>query len=447
MFRRIIAIALSMSVLGWTLAVGGITPAIASVADDIAAKTRQVEELQRQIATLEDQATTVGQRSRTLESEVAKLNGMINRIQLEVQSLKASIDRTGLEIRQTTDEIKTAEEKITLHQQALGTYLQEVAASDRLPLSSLLIQYNAISEFFDYMNALQRAQENLQIIITDIKELHASLDTRRNSLEDKQRELEQLKGLQEIEQRQLATTKSTKNTLLKETKGQESKYQQLISESKSNLKRLQEQLYYLQQNGISALDATTYAKIAATSAGIRPAFLLALLEVESRLGLNVGSGNWKDDMYLCYMRLADIAKTSDRKAYYKKRAETEKNAYFSIIGSLGLDPNAQKVSREPSYGCGGAMGPAQFIPSTWLGYASQVMRLTGRSNANPWNTEDAFTAAAIKLAKGGATSQTRAGELAAAKAYISGNPNCSQAVCASYSNTILQKAATIQENL
>ena len=114
---------------------------------------------------------------------------------------------------------------------------------------------------------------------------------------------------------------------------------------------------------------------------------------------------------------------------------------------MGLDPDAQKVSREPSYGCGGAMGPAQFIPSTWLGYASQVMKLTGRSNANPWNTEDAFTAAAIKLAKAGATSQTRAGELAAAKAYISGNPNCSQAVCASYSNTILQKAATIQENL
>ena len=93
------------------------------------------------------------------------------------------------------------------------------------------------------------------------------------------------------------------------------------------------------------------------------------------------------------------------------------------------------------------MGPAQFIPSTWLSYTKAVIALTGRPVANPWNTEDAFTAAAIKLARGGASSKTQAGERAAAKAYISGNPNCTQAVCNSYSSTILQKAAEIEKNL
>ncbi len=93
------------------------------------------------------------------------------------------------------------------------------------------------------------------------------------------------------------------------------------------------------------------------------------------------------------------------------------------------------------------MGPAQFIPSTWLSYAADVKRLTGHATANPWNTIDAFTAAAIKLARGGASSMTRAGEIGAAKAYIGGSSTCSQAICISYSNTILQKAAIIEQNL
>src|ERR1700741_5248621 len=131
-------------------------------------------------------------------------------------------------------------------------------------------------------------------------------------------------------------------------------------------------------------------------------------------------------MYLCYQRLANIAKTADRRKFYLGRAETEKNAFMRITGDLGLNPDTQKVSREPSYGCGGAMGPAQFIPSTWVAYIGDVTRLTGRPLGNPWNPQDAFTAAAIKLAGGGASSKTRAGEIAAAKAYIGGSPNCSQ---------------------
>lgn len=93
------------------------------------------------------------------------------------------------------------------------------------------------------------------------------------------------------------------------------------------------------------------------------------------------------------------------------------------------------------------MGPAQFIPSTWLGYESEVIRITGHATPNPWNFQDAFTASAVKLARGGATSKDRAGEVRAAKAYISGNPNCTSATCTNYANTILKKAADIERDL
>jgi membrane-bound lytic murein transglycosylase B len=170
------------------------------------------------------------------------------------------------------------------------------------------------------------------------------------------------------------------------------------------------------------------------------------LEVETRLGRNIGSGNWEDDMYLCYIRLATIYYPA-REAHYRKRAETEKNAFFVIVNQLGLDPKSVKVSKEPAYGCGGAMGPAQFIPSTWLSYAERVTAITGNSPPNPWSFEDAFTASAIKLAAGGATAQTRDSEIRASKAYISGRATCSSSICNYYANLVQQKAAELAGSL
>jgi membrane-bound lytic murein transglycosylase B len=71
-------------------------------------------------------------------------------------------------------------------------------------------------------------------------------------------------------------------------------------------------------------------------------------------------------------------------------------------------------------GWGGAMGPAQFIPSTWLKYRSQISAISGKV-ANPWDIRDAFLAAAILLKANGATSL--AGEWAAAMRYFSGSTN------------------------
>jgi membrane-bound lytic murein transglycosylase B len=419
----------------------------ANISDDIAAKQRQIQELQLQIAEYQRQADEVGTKSRTLENEIAKLNAQIYRIELEVRQLETNIDKTGLEIERTSGDISTAEEKLGLQRDALATYLRETASIDQESLAQILLKHDALSDFFDYVHQVQRTQDNLRLAIRSIIELREELEVQKEQLEGERTDLEQLRALQEIQQRQLAGVKGSKNAILRETKGQEAQFQKLIQARKTDLNRLQEQIFYLQKNGISVQDAATYAKLAAVSAGIRPAFLLALLEVESRLGQNIGTGNWMDDMVLCYERISKLAKTAERRDYYLKRAATEKAAFIKITGDLGLDPNAQKVSKEPTYGCGGAMGPAQFIPSTWLSYAGEIARLTGDSPVSPWNTEHAFTAAAIKLARGGASSQTREGEIAAAKAYISGNPNCTQAICYSYSSSILQKAATIEESL
>src|SRR3989344_742201 len=323
--------------------------------------------------------------------------------------------------------------------------IQEEIAERQKQIEELQKQIEGYQNQIDVSRGQSRTLEN------EIKQLNAkisqiTLEIKGLELSVKKTDLEYLIGIQAVQKRSLGINRGEKDKLLKETKGQESKFQELIKQSQKDIEKIREQLTFLHQHGITAEDAVRYAQLAAIRAGIRPAFLLAILEIESRLGQNVGTGNWKDDMYECYIRLG-TKYYPNRKAHYLQRAETEKNAFFAIIGKLGLNPDSVKVSREPNYGCGGAMGPAQFIPSTWLAYAEEVARLTGHNPPNPWSIEDAFMASAIKLAKGGADKQTRASESGAARAYIGGSTKCSSSICNYYSRTVLNKADELERNL
>ncbi|PJE50660.1 MAG: hypothetical protein COV29_02910 [Candidatus Yanofskybacteria bacterium CG10_big_fil_rev_8_21_14_0_10_36_16] len=418
----------------------------ADVQDDITEKEQQIKELEELIQKYQGELETNSQKKRTLESEIYKLNTQINQIQAEIKSLDIYIDKTEIGITDTQDQINDAKNKIETHKNAMGGYLQEIYFTDKETLTHVLLKNGRISEFFDDLNNIQTTQDNLRLIIENIRQLKLSLEEKEEGLRNKKDELEQLRYFQSLERNNVASIRNERSDILNQTKGQEKQFQDLISKSKRDIAAIQSQITYLVQQGITAEDAVKFGELAARRVGIRPAFLIAILEIESGLGRNVGSGNWRDDMYECYIRLGTIYYPS-RKSYYLQRAETEKNAFFEVVNKLGLDPDSVKVSAEPNYGCGGAMGPAQFIPSTWLAYEDKVAELTGHNPPNPWNIEDAFMASAIKLAAGGATSQTRAGESGAARAYIGGKTTCSSSICNYYANAVLRKADEIEKNL
>ncbi len=422
----------------------------ADVQEEIAGRQKQIEELQKQIEEYQSQIDTSRGQSRTLENEVGQLNAKINQINLEIRSLELTANNTRLEIGETEKEISASENAMTKHKSALAQYVNIAYQNDQTTLTEILFSNESLSDFFNYLNSVQSTQDNLQIAIQGIRKLKTDLEDRQEVLESKKTDLEHLIGIQAVQKQSLDINKREKDHILKETKGQEAKFQELIKQSQRNIEAIREQLTFIRQYGISAEDAVRTAQLAAVGAGVRPAFLLAILEIESRLGQNVGTGNWQDDMVLCYRRLGDIW-YPHRRAHFYQRAATEEAAFLKITSQLGIDPNSVKVSREPNYGCGGAMGPAQFIPSTWLAYEKEVARLTGHNPPNPWEMEDAFTASAIKLANGGANKKTRAGESSAARAYIGGSTKCGindwAHICSSYSRLVLQKADEIEKNL
>jgi membrane-bound lytic murein transglycosylase B len=92
------------------------------------------------------------------------------------------------------------------------------------------------------------------------------------------------------------------------------------------------------------------------------------------------------------------------------------------------------------------MGPSQFIPSTWDLFANRIERITGASQADPWNPRDAITATALYLSDLGAVDGNESSERNAACKYYSGR-SCASGPGSSYGNSVMRKIIAVQADI
>jgi len=419
----------------------------AGIQDEINARNKQIEQIQKEIEVYQQQIDANSGKANTLATEIANLNSRIGKLQLEIKSLGLTIEQTNAEIGNTQLQINIAKQQLEVQRNALANYIRILSDYDRENLATILFKNSRLSNYFDSLKNLYDTQNKATASIVSIKELKADLEANELVLEDKKIELEGLKSLQESQKNNLNADKSQKNKILTATKGEEARYQKLVKDSKAAIQAIRDQITYLLQVGISVEDAVKYAQLAAIRAGIRPAYLLAELNQESGFSIDGGSVN----VGRCYIK-DTVSGASVRFAtgeVYKNGIHPTRDLpYFLLITSeLGKESISTPISCWPGHGWGGAMGPAQFIPSTWMGYKEEVARLTGHNPPDPWSVEDAFTAAAAKLSRDGANSKTSAGEMAASKKYYCGNSQSRNSKCVNYANAVQSKAAAIEPNL
>jgi len=203
----------------------------------------------------------------------------------------------------------------------------------------------------------------------------------------------------------------------------EAVYQKIIAGKEKDAATIRTELFTLRGSAAIPFEkAYEYAVRVGQKTGVRPALILGVIAEESNLGENVGTGNWKVDM--------------------KNPRDTV--PFLDITKRLGLDPDKMPVSKKPWYGYGGAMGPAQFIPSTWILYEDKIAELTGHNPPNPWDPQDAFMASAILLADNGAKAKTYAAERLAALRYFAGWTNATKSAYAFYGDDVMELATKYQ---
>ncbi len=422
----------SILVILWFFSLAGIvflanrvlaSPAADQLKEDL---HQQINDLQQQIENYRSNIQVVQQQSKSLKGEISLLDSKAKSINLEIQSTNLAVKQTENEITDKNIALGQSELKLDREKETLGEYVRTVDEFDQQGgLLEIILANEKISDVFEQMNSLESAQRGIQEGMVQIQKLKVTLEDDKQALEDKRQELNQLIVLQGIQRRSLIEQETEKKDLLAQTKGQESNFQTLLKKAQSDTQSIRSQLYLLEGVGVSMPleKAYEYAKKAADLTGVRPAFLLAVLKKESSWGGNMGKGNWRSDM-----------RSADQKAF------------LVICGKLNLDPDKMPVSHRAWYGYGGAIGPAQFLPSVWLAYESRIASLTGHNPPDPWDIEDAFVAAAIKLAEGGASSATNNAEWKAAQIYFAGS-RWNNPTYYFYGDQVMDLAGVIQEQL
>ncbi|MEK7559997.1 MAG: lytic murein transglycosylase [Patescibacteria group bacterium] len=349
----------------------------------------QLREYEKQIEQFQGLVQGKQQERASLERDITILNAKISSAKIAIRARNLEIEKLTIEIKQRSSNISHLEGESQETKVVISDFLRRINETDNLSPFELALIYEDISQFFNELEAFNKLQDSLYASLTRFQDLKESEEIAREDLREKKDEAVELRAIQELQKKQLDLNEKEKQRILKITKGEEAHYQSIVQEKQKNAAEIRTQIFRLFGGGeLSFGEAYDLARTAEKATGVRAAFILAVLTQESAIDGIIGANVGKCFYNTPRSNLSGTVMKND-----------QKSDFIAITRALGLNPDTMPVScpisAHGSYG--GAMGPAQFMPKTWLLYEDDIKRVTGNNPPNPWNNADAFVATALYL--------------------------------------------------
>lgn len=401
----------------------------------------QYTELQKEIAGLNSQIAETQAKKGSLQGDVSALNAQIAAAEAQIKAKNIEIKKIGGQIATKTATINQLSAKIDSGHASLASFLRQQNQADDLSLPEIALGADSAFELFNDIDNIVTVQAGLNSQFAEIRDTRSAEEAARKELSTQQSAASDAKFVVQTKEQEIDKNKQEKSQLLAITTNQETQYKQVLAQRQAEAAQIRARLFPLRDTGTIAFgDAVNYAKQASAKTGVRPALILAILSQESDLGANVGN---------CLV--TDLT-TGDGKGKNTgtpfsgvMKAPRDTVPFKTITDALGKDWSTTAVSCPQPGGYGGAMGPTQFIPSTWMLFDARIKAALGVPATNPWNAEHAIMATALYLQDVGAAGGTYSAERDSACRYYSGQP-CSVAG-ATYGNSVIAKASTFQQDI
>ncbi|MFA6518956.1 MAG: hypothetical protein WCV93_04915 [Candidatus Shapirobacteria bacterium] len=190
--------------------------------------TKKINEYTQKIEQLRTTKDSLGKQLKLLDSEIA-LNGLrINQTEMLVTNLKNEIGSLGQKI----------EELDSFLNQLSQAYLKQVVENYKRPKLApflLLNQSSVFNNFFRQLKYIARTQKASHDSLLQLEGTLTVFDQEKDKKVVKQAELETLEKKLSDQRKALENDKKAKDRLLAETKNDETKYQTLLSQTRSEL--------------------------------------------------------------------------------------------------------------------------------------------------------------------------------------------------------------------
>lgn len=431
-------------------------PFTASSETDAERRKRLETELmnvERQILTQERLVEDKQQERQSLERDISIIEGEIKKTQLGIQARAMAIEQLTDQIGEKEVVLDILSERLKRQQDSLADLIRKSALIEEYSLVEVMLSKQNFSEFFTDVATYQSIKESLNESLGALHEIRRDTVEQKNDLETKQETEAEMKRIQELQKQEIQAKEEKKSQILTVTKGEEKAYQSLLDSQRKTAAQLRNALFQLLGGGggIPFPEAVRLAQYASGVTGVNAALILAILEQETNLGSNLGSCLFTD-------------KTSSRPVMHPDRDEP---VFLAISKTLDFDPYTRTVScpiiqNGSRVGWGGAMGPSQFIPSTWAIYggivnngsgwvysqsADAIRRISGGSTpSSPFNNQDAFIATALLLRDNGANG-TYSGDRLSALRYYAGWGGASNPANAFYGDQVMNRKSRLANEI
>jgi len=401
----------------------------------------ELVQVEAEEAAAQTQLQSAQSQSASIQKDVNVLTAQINAANLKIKQENLIIQTLGQNITQKQSNINSLGGEIDQGHETLGQILVKISQAGDVTIPDIILGSNSLSEAMSSFDNFQSIQQALAVTFNQLRANEAQNQSEKDQLTTQQNQEIDAKAVIQQQEATVQQAQAQKKQLLSISKENESAYGDLVAQKQQKAAQIRAALFNLAgTSAISFGDALTYANTVYKTTGVPQAFLLAILTQETGIGKNNGT---------CY-----LTNPSDGSGVNAKNGNSIANVmkpsrdvepFISITSSLGLDYKSMQVSCPQSIGYGGAMGPAQFIASTWTLLISRIQTALGISTApNPWHPLDAFMASAIYLSDLGADSTSYTAQKNAACKYYSGRSCGYVSGATAYGNSVMALANTIQ---
>ncbi len=357
-------------------------------ADEVILTEEEKADIRDNIDEIEAKLKKEEKKKNLLQSDLAQINGSLSATQASIARVGRLLQETESSIQSKEQEVQNLEQQMILDRHLLRSLLQEMYYSGSTPLIEVMLNENDVKSVLATHDNLLTTQERVEALIREMDDAQNRITEEKASLEDRKDDHEDLLAVQNKQKQGLILEQS-------ETAGDLEDQATVVAKLQKELSELQGDLQVLTGKSYNAGDIKEAVNFASSKTGVPKGFLFGVLKMETNLGKNVGG--------CTYAQVESGAEANYKKGKLSKRAYqtfiNRRKTFKTITDELDLDYRKQKVSCNPSgyAGTGGAMGVAQFMPDTWIGYKSQVASMTGHRPPSPWNLTDGVMAMALKL--------------------------------------------------
>lgn len=339
---------------------------------------------------LESKIEDIEVQERSAEWYLSKTDLDIRDLNYEIANLSLSISQLENEIKKRQEVIEELDSVLKEKKEILSDAIRRVYEYDYISYVEIFLGYGSLSDFGSQLIEMDSIQTAIRASIEDFQAAKDKIEAEKTRLgKDREAKLEYKKN-QEYSQYSLTTKQEQQEYYLQQLAVAKTPLEREMARIETELMELREAMGRIQSYLFSWLwgQRPTWSQIffavssSSKKAGVNMFTMLAILQVESRFRTTAGSnaGSPQGNLKRCH----------DYRDSDEPFCSNQKKVFEEICAELDLNKNIVPIS--PAY----AMGPAQFIPTTWRGYQRLYSGLR-----NPWDLNDAVLAMAYKLKRGG----------------------------------------------